>query len=367
MGNIGGTIPSASAVPAPGVPAALLFAACLLLLPSLSRAQAAVLYKDLRFTAHDRAIKGADNYGDLQGPAIENRHFALFVSVMEAHIHADMLGKRMPGLQLHRFSKDINRHGGWDWGEDILKVGTTLAAGTPGLLVNGSIKTFDIALMDSLVISIPDSSAAHPELRVWAYKWRAGLANPVDFHWTLRTRLDDRHMEGSVRISPAAGATIALGVIKAAQAAVRRDSARAQLAMTGLPTYWSDSALLAVRSTAVWFRGFLDQEGSVGLKLAPDAEGMVRWTQGGSWIQEPEPVWRQPAWETTWLPEPTSPGVATATRSAGAQGGQASGSSASRAGSSPGGALTFSPLHLAPGWTYKLRLLNGRLVTDRRR
>lgn len=360
MSNIKVTFPGRAALPDPSaVPAlpatqfhaalAVLSAACLLALPSLPRAQAAVLYKELRFTAHDRAIKGANNYGDLQGPAIENRHFALFVSVMEAHIHADMLGKRISGLQLHRFSKDINRHGGWDWGEDILKVGTTLAAGTPGLLVNGSIKTFDIALMDSLVISIPDSSAAHPELRVWAYKWRAGLASPVDFHWTLRTRLDDRHMEGSVRISPSTGATIALGVIKAAQAAVRRDSARAQLAMTGLPTYWSDSALLAVRSAPAWFRGFLDQEGSVGLKLAPDAEGMVRWTQGGSWIQEPEPIWRQSAWESTWLPEPTRPGVAI------------------RPSRVSNATYSTGVLPLAPGYTYKLRLLNGRLETARRR
>lgn len=140
-------------------------------------------------------------------------------------------------------------------------MGTTLAAGTPGLLVNGSIKTFDIAQMDSLVISIPDSSATHPELRLWAYGWKAGLPNPVDFHRTLRTR-------------------------------------------------FNDSALLDVRSTSAWFRGFFDQEGSVGLRLAPDAQGTVRWTQGGSWIQEPQPIWRQAGWETSWLPEPANPGTA---------------------------------------------------------
>lgn len=269
-------------------------------------AQSAVLYKNLKWTAHDRVPLGANPYGDLQGPAIENRFFALFISAKEAHIHADMIGKRIPGPQLHRFSEDINRHGGWDWGEDILKVGTTLAAGTPALLVNGSIKTFDLALMDSLVIAIPDSSSAHPELRVWAYGWRAGLPAPVDFRWTLRTRLEDRFMQGEVTVSPATGAVIAIGVIKAPQANVQRDSARAHLSMTGLPTYFNDSALLAVRSSAPWFQGFLDQDGSVALRLKPDAKGTVRWTQGGSWIQEPSPIWRTPNWPTTWLPSPTS-------------------------------------------------------------
>lgn len=278
--------------------------------PQESIAQAAVLFKNLRFTPYDKPVKGANNYGDLQGPAIENRHFGLFVSVMEAHIHADMIGKRQYGLQLWRFREDINRHGGWPWGEDILRVGTTLAAGTPGLLVNNAIKTFDLAQMDSMVISIPDSSSAHPELRVFAYGWRAGLPNKVDFHWTLKTRLEDRFMHGEVKVSPAAGAVIAVGVIKAAQAMVRRDSSRAQLAMTGLPTYFNDSACLAVRSHSTWFRSFLDQEGTVGLRLAPDAEGVARWTQGGSWIQEPSPIWRTAGWETTWLPEPVRPGTA---------------------------------------------------------
>ena len=269
------------------------------------RAQSAVLYKNLKWTDLDRVPIGANPYGDLQGPAIENRFFALFVSAKEAHIHADMIGKRIPGPQLHRFSEDINRHGGWDWGEDILKVGTTLAAGTPALLVNGLIKTFDLAQMDSLVISIPDSTAAHPELRVSAYGWRAGLPAPVDFRWTLRTRLEDRFMQGEVTVSPATGAIIAIGVIKAPQADVQRDSARAHLGMMGLPTYFNDSALLAVRSAAPWFQGFLDQEGSVGLRLKPDAQGTVRWTQGGSWIQEPTPIWRNQNWPTTWLPSPT--------------------------------------------------------------
>lgn len=275
-------------------------------------AQAAVLYKNQRFTAHDKAVKGANNYGDLQGPAIENRHFGLFVSVMEAHIHADMIGKRIPGLHLHNFAKPYDRHGGWPWGEDIIKVGTTLAAGTPGLLVNGSIKTFDIAQMDSLIVDIPDSSAAHPVLKVLAYGWRAGLPAKIDFHWTLSTRLDNRHMEGEVKVSPAsslAGAVIALGVIKAAEAHVRRDSARAHLSMLGKPTYFNDSALLALRSADAWFRGFFDLEGSVGLRLQPDAEGRVRWTQGGSWVQEPSPVWRVPGWETSFPPAPATGGV----------------------------------------------------------
>lgn len=278
-----------------------------------ARAQAAVLYKNQRFTAHDRAVKGANNYGDLQGPALENRRFGLFVSVMEAHIHADMIGKRIPGLHLHHFAGPYDRHGGWPWGEDILKVGTTLAAGTPGLLVNGSIKTFDIAQMDSLIVDIPDSSAAHPVLRVLAYGWRPGLPAKIDFHWTLSTRLDDRFMEGEVKVSPVsglAGAVVALGVIKAAEAHVRRDSARAHLSMLGKPTYFNDSAVLAVRSTPAWFRGFFDQEGSVGLRLLPDSEGRVRWTQGGSWVQEPQPVWREAGWDTSWPPAPSVGGVA---------------------------------------------------------
>jgi hypothetical protein len=285
----------------------------LLLLSTLfsieAAAQAAVLYKNQAFTVRDKPVKGANNYGDLQGPAIENRHFGLFVSVMEAHIHADMIGKRQWGLHLWRFRVPLDRHGGWPWGEDILRVGTTLAAGTPALLVNNQIRTFDLAQMDSMVISIPDSSAAHPELRVFAYGWRAGLPSKVDFHWTLKTRLEDRSMQGEVKVSPASGAVVAVGVIKGAQAFVRRDSLRAQLAMTGLPTYFNDSACLAVRSHATWFRGFMDQEGTVGLRLAPDAEGVVRWTQGGSWIQEPSPVWRTAGWETSWLPEPVGPGT----------------------------------------------------------
>lgn len=314
--------------------------------PQRPDAQAAVLYKEGRFTAHDKAIKGANNYGDLQGPAIENRHFALFVSVMEAHIHADMIGKRIPGLQLHRFSQNYDRHGGWDWGEDILKVGTTLGAGTPGLLLNGSLKTFDIAQMDSLIVSIPDSTAAHPVLRIWAYGWRVGLPMKIDFHWTLRTRFDDRFMQGEAVIAPATGAIVALGVIKAANASVRRDSARSQLAMMGRPTYFNDSAVLAVRSAPTWFRGFLDQDGFVGLSLTPDAEGNVRWTQGGSWIQEPQPVWRLPEWETTWLPEPARDGsvaVAVVVKA-----------NKQQTGRGP----------WAPGFTYTLRTVNGRFIGD---
>lgn len=288
-------------------PARILPALALCLAGHALWAQSAVLYKHLGWTSRDRVPLGANPYGDLQGPAIENRHFALFVSAKEAHIHADMIGKRIPGPQLYRFSKDINRHGGWDWGEDILKVGATLAAGTPALLVNGAIRTLDLAQMDSLVITIPDSSAAHPELRLHAYGWRAGLPAPVDFRWTLRTRLEDRFMEGEASVSPAAIAAnvvIAVGVLKAPQANVQRDSARAWLAMMGLPTYFNDSALLAVRSAPPWFRGFLDQEGSVGLRLQPDAQGTVRWTQGGSWIQEPSPVWRRSDWPVAWLPAP---------------------------------------------------------------
>ncbi|HKP97310.1 MAG TPA: DUF4861 family protein [Fibrobacteria bacterium] len=319
------------------------FFPCLLALaalcaPSRAPGQAAVLFKNLKWTAHDRVPAGANPYGDLQGPAIENNRFALFVSAKGAHIHADMIGKRIPGMQLWRFHEDINRHGHWDWGEDILNVGTTLAAGTPALLVNGAIKTFDLAQMDSLVIAIPDSTAAHPELRIWAYGWRAGLPAPVDFRWTLRTRREDRFVQGEVTISPAAGATIVVGVIKAPKAMVRRDSSRAQLAMTGLPTYFNDSAVLAVRSAPAWFRGFMDQDGNVGLRLQPDAQGTVRWIQGGSWIQEPQPIWRTAGWESSWLPAPESP---TALRPA-------------RAERRPGKR------------TWTLRRLDGRLVTGTR-
>lgn len=278
-----------------------------LLLASAAGGQSSVLFRNGQWTGRDRVPAGANPYGDLQGPALENRFFALFVSAKEAHIHADMIGKRIPGQHLYRFAKPYDRHGGWDWGEDILKVGTTLAAGTPALIVNGAIRTFDLAQMDSLVITIPDSSAASPALTLQAYGWRAGLPAPVDFRWTLRTRRDDRFMHGEAVVSPSAGIAIAVGVIKAPQAAIRRDSARAQLAMTGLPTYFNDSALLAVRSAAPWFQAFLDQEGSVGLRLQPDPTGTVRWTQGGSWIQEPSPIWRTPDWPTTWLPSPTTP------------------------------------------------------------
>lgn len=281
---------------------------------------------------------------------------------MEAHIHADMIGKRIPGLHLHNFSRPYDRHGGWDWGEDILKVGTTLAAGTPGLLVNGTIRTFDIAAMDSLIVAIPDSSAAHPVLRVWAYGWRAGLPSKVDFHWTLSTRLEDRHMQGEVKVSPAAGAVIALGVIKAPSAFLRRDSARAQLAMTGLPTYFNDSALLALRSAPAWFRGFFDQEGSVGLRLVPDAAGVVRWTQGGSWIQEPAPVWRQAGWESSWLPEPGQAGVAV--RDARDGHGARDGGKYDVGGGGEVAGSVATVRNPAAGRIHRLRRIDGRLVSE---
>lgn len=110
-------------------------------------------------------------FGYLEGPAWENKYSAFRVYIDKDNRNAlDIIGKykEEPILQYFK-DPTVDEHNNYSWGTDIFKVGSSIGLGAFRLYLNNSWLNPELAKLDSLVVTILDSSTQTPKVQIGYY------------------------------------------------------------------------------------------------------------------------------------------------------------------------------------------------------
>jgi hypothetical protein len=164
--------------------------------------------------------------------------------------------------------------------------------------------------LDSLVITILDSSTQTPKVQIGYYGWNIGTGIKITALWTITTSLNERPTHCEVAIIGDYSGKVVVGVTNHRDNAdnpnrtsiqLIQDTNTALLATLGkqggLSEGFADTLLLAVCADKSYFNSFVNQNTvNYGMVLQPDAEKKVKWSMAYSWAREADPLFRKSNW-----------------------------------------------------------------------
>jgi hypothetical protein len=281
----------------------------------------AVLYRSGIRLAHCTVPANAEHhyFGYLEGPAWENKYSAFRVYVDSANRNAlDIIGKYKEGAILQYFKDpNLDEHSSNTWGTDIFKINSSMGLGHFRLLINDTWLNPQLPQnLDSLVITLLDSSTQTPKVQIGYYGWNIGSQAKITVLWTISTSLDERPTHFEVAIKGAYSGKVVAGMTNHKQNTdnpnrtsiqLIQDTARALLATLGkqggLSEGFDDTLLLAIFAPKSYFDSFVKQSTvNYGMVLKPDAENKVKWSIAYSWAREASPLFRQSNWKDLLAP-----------------------------------------------------------------
>jgi hypothetical protein len=280
-----------------------------------------VLYRNGARLSHCKVPSNAEHhyFGYLEGPAWENNYSAFRVYVDSADRNAlDIIGKYKEEAILQYFiDPNLDEHSNNSWGTDIFKINSSTGLGSFRLYVNNQWLNPEInGNLDSLVITIIDSSTQTPKVQLGYYGWNIGGGTKVTVLWTITTTLNERptHFEAAIIGNYSGKVVVGMtnhkdntgnpnrGTIQLIQ-----DTSKALLATLGkqggLSEGFDDTLLLAVFADKSYFDSFVNQTTvNYGMVLKPDADKKVKWSIAYSWAREANPLFRKSNWRDLLAP-----------------------------------------------------------------
>lgn len=281
---------------------------------------ALIMHENTRYGHYNVPADAAHHYFNLlEGPAWENKYCAFRMYIDKDDRNAiDILGKVTEGSVLHNFDDaSDDPHEVWDWGTDILKVGSAMGFGSFRLFNNGQwINPQLPETIDSLVITIVDSSVETPEVQLGYYGWNIGGGNKITVMWTITTTFEERGVHCKLSIDGEYSGKVVTGMVNHNEnsenpnrqtVSVIQDEEPPLLATLGKqsasPEGFDDSLLMAIYTGSSYFDSFSkDGTTNLGMVLTPDEENTVRWSFAFSWAKEEDPLFRHEDWKDSLIP-----------------------------------------------------------------
>ncbi len=296
----------------------------------------AVLYRNGQRLGRHKVPASAEHhyFGYLEGPAWENKYSAFRVYVDKDDRNAlDIIGKFKEEAILQHFTDpSVDEHGDWPWGTDILSVGSSMGLGSFRLFENNNWINPQIPEnLDSLVVTILDSSVQTPKVEIGYHGWNVGGAK-ITATWTLTTNLDQRPTQCELAITGDYSGKVVVGMVNhrennnnpnRSSVTLIQDEDPPLLATLGkqggLSEGYADTLLMAIAAEKSYFDSFVKQgTTNLGMVLKPDADKKVKWSFAYSWAREANPLFRDPDWketlvQTTAVLKPAAPGTCAGT------------------------------------------------------
>ncbi|MBN2037787.1 MAG: DUF4861 family protein [Chitinispirillaceae bacterium] len=285
---------------------------------SIAAPVGAVLYREGSPVHHARYKVPADAahhyFGYLEGPAWENRYVAYRVYVDKDNRNAiDFVSKYQPGPILHYFDDPtVDEHTNFSWGTDCFSVSSTMGLGHFRLFYNNQWLNPQLGSnLDSMVISILDSSTQTPKASIVFYGWNIGSGSKVTVTWIMSTSLNERPAHFDLTIEGNYTGKVVVGMVNNNKrnhpVTLIRDSTKALLATIGkqgaVGEGFTDTLLLAVFAHRSYFSSFADDAQNYGMVLTPDAGKKVTWSIASCWAKETDPIFRNPNWQDLLFPQ----------------------------------------------------------------
>lgn len=276
----------------------------------------AVLYRNGKRLGHHKVSTTAEHhyFGYLEGPAWENKYSAFRYYIDKDDRNAiDIVGKYKEESILQHFSdSSVDEHASWPWGTDILKINTSMGLGAFRLFANNSWLNPQLPEnLDSLVVTILDSSVQSPAVQIGYHGWNIGSGNKVTVMWKISAAINERPTRCELAITGSYTGKVVVGLTNHRDNTGNPNRGSVQLIQDqdppllatlgkqgGLQEGFADSLLMAVFTDKAYFDSFV-KDGSVnyGMVLKPDAEQKVKWSFAYSWAREASPLFRNPAWK----------------------------------------------------------------------
>ena len=276
----------------------------------------AVLYRNGKRLGYHKVPATAEHhyFGYLEGPAWENKYSAFRYYIDKDDRNAlDIIGKYKEEAILQHFSDtSVDEHADWPWGTDIFKINSSMGLGSFRLFVNNSWLNPQLPEnIDSLVVTIKDSSVQTPTVQIGYYGWNIGGGSKITAIWTISTTLNERPTHCELAILGTYTGKVVVGLTNHRDNTGNPNRSGIQLIQDqdppllatlgkqgGLQEGFADSLLLAVFADKAYFDSFV-KDGTVnyGMVLKPDAEQKVKWSLAYSWAREASPLFRNPAWK----------------------------------------------------------------------
>lgn len=278
----------------------------------------AALYRNGERLAHDIVPGNAGHhfYGELEGPAWENKYCAWRMYVDKADRCAiDIIGKKTDDYVLEKFSnQSLDVHKNHDWGGDILKVGSTTGFGHIRLLVDGEWKKPEIPeTVDSVEITIADSSVETPRIEIVYHGWQITDDSKISVSWILTTAWEQHATQCTVNIDGAYDGQVI--------AAMRKGDDRTEIYEKELGLFAtfgeqnnmreaagssSDTLLLAIKTDPLLFDTVLETGSNYGVVMNTDDNGTATYQFVSSWQKCVDPVYRKADWRESAFVQPST-------------------------------------------------------------
>ncbi len=255
-------------------------------------------------------------FGYLEGPAWENKYCTYRFYVDSADRNPiDFIVKYKPVAILQYFDDPTtDEHNANSWGTDCFSLGTTMGLGPFRLFYNNQWINPRIGKggknIDSMVITIPDSSTQTPKIVITYYGWNLGGGTKVTVIWTIATTYNERPTHCEVNIVGDYTGKVAVGITnnnkRGHPVTVIKDSSRVLLATIGLQggksEGFTDTLLLAAFTSKKHFSSFADNSDNYGMLLTPDENQSVKWSFVYSMALETTPFYRGKNWQDSLFP-----------------------------------------------------------------
>jgi len=253
-------------------------------------------------------------FGYLEGPAWENKYSSFRFYIDKDDRNAlDITGKyKEEAILQHFVDTTVDEHKDWPWGTDILKVNSSMGIGSFRLLNNNTWINPQIPeTVDSLVVTIKDSSVQTPKILVAYYGWNIGSGSKINAFWTISTTLDERPTHCELAITGDFTGKVVVGMVNHKDNTANPNRSSIKLIQDqdppllatlgkqcGLNEGFADTLLAAIFTDKSYFDSFIEN-GTInhGMVLKPDADKKVSWSVAFSWAREADPLFRKADWK----------------------------------------------------------------------
>ncbi|MCX7727636.1 MAG: DUF4861 family protein, partial [Chitinispirillaceae bacterium] len=179
------------------------------------------------------------------------------------------------------------------------------------LYLNNNWLNPELSNLDSLVVTIIDSSTQNPRVQIGYYGWNIGTGTKVTVLWTITTSLNERPTHCEVSIIGNYSGKVVVGMTNHKENTSNPNRSTVQLIQDeklsllatlgkqgGLSEGFDDTLLLAIFTSSSYFDSFVKQSTvNYGIVLKPDSENKVRWSLAYSWAREANPLFRKSNWK----------------------------------------------------------------------
>jgi hypothetical protein len=256
-------------------------------------------------------------FGYLEGPAWENKYCTYRFYVDSADRNPiDFIVKYKPVAILQYFDDPtVDEHSANAWGTDCFSLGTTMGLAPFRLFYNNQWINPRIGKggrnLDSMIITIPDSSTQTPKVVITYYGWNLGGGAKVTVIWTITTIYDERPTHCEIDIIGNYTGKVGVGITnnnkRGHPVTVIKDSTKVLLATIGLQggksEGFTDTLLLAAFTSKKYFSSFADNNDNYGMLLTPDENQSVKWSIVYSIALETNPFYRRKNWQDSLFTE----------------------------------------------------------------